>query len=170
MQPNQQINKLYLNHKKWIQFAKTFLSAGNKFEAEDIVQEAYLKILNDLNKNKNKIISNSYMYNVIKSIAFDDSKRKTDPLKFAIKFPNGLADKKDVSYNDNLDNISNKVSNFVETFYWFDKLLFNLYRYEIRSIRKISKVTTIGHVQVFRTIKRCKQKIKSKFKNDYFKK
>jgi len=168
MLPNEQIKKLYLNHDRWVKFAQAFLSNGNKYEAEDIVQESYLKILKDLNKNENKIVGNSYMYNVIRSIAFDDAKRKTDPLKFAYKIDLNIKNNPDDSQN--LEDISKKVTDFVETFYWFDKLLFNLYRYEVRSIRKISKVTTIGHAQVFKTIKRCKQKIKRKFKNEYFKK
>jgi len=169
MSPNDQVSALYKNHQKWINFAQAFLSVANMMHAEDIVQEAYLRILKDLHKNPNKVIGKAYMYHTIKSISIDDGRKKTDPLKYSRGleyFPEITSE----GNNKKKEDISEKITAFVNTTYWFDKEIFQLYRYEIRSIRQISKATKIGHKQIFNSIKRTKQKINSALKKYYYEK
>lgn len=167
MNPNKQIERLHKKNKAWINYAKSLLSTANQMHADDIVQESYLKILNELHKDKNKIVNNGYMYNTIRSICFNDQKIKTDPLKFAKNVSQNMEDRKE-NNKINFEKVSEKVSNLVNTFYWFDKSVFSIYRYEIRSIRKISYETKIGHTQIFNSIKRTKQKLKEKLNSYYY--
>ena len=132
-----------------------------------------MKVLIELRKYPGKQINDTYFYNTIKNIVLDDKKRATDPLKFAEQITNQNCKKSDQLENseptkEQLENLIKDIDNYVETFYHFDKLLFNAYRYEFRSIRKLSKATKIGHVQVFQTVKRCKQRINDKLKFKYY--
>ena len=63
-------------------------------------------------------------------------------------------------------NIEKKIDEIVNSFYWFDRKLFNLYRKEFHTIRSLSKATKISHVVVQNTISKCKKKIKRKLKNE----
>ena len=60
--------------------------------------------------------------------------------------------------------MESRIDEIVNTFYWFDKKLFNLYRTKHKTIRSLSKATRISHVVVHRTIAKCKKKIKEKLK------
>ena len=65
--------------------------------------------------------------------------------------------------------IQQKVDDYVKTFYWFDQKLFDLYRYEFKMHKtKMSKKTKISYSTIYRTVKRCKVKIKDKLKGDYY--
>ena len=63
-------------------------------------------------------------------------------------------------------NIEKKIDEIVNSFYWFDRKLFNLYRKEFHTIRSLSKATKISHVVVHNTISKCKKKIKRKLKDE----
>jgi len=173
MTPEKQVEVLFKRHKQWIKFSHAYLSDGNMLHAEDVIQTAYMKVLIELRKYPGKQINDTYFYNTIKNIVLDDKKRATDPLKFAQQITNQNCKKSDQLENseptkEQLENLIKDIDNYVETFYHFDKLLFNAYRYEFRSIRKLSKATKIGHVQVFQTVKRCKQRINDKLKFKYY--
>lgn len=173
MTPEKQVEVLFNRHNQWIKFSHAYLSDGNMLHAEDVIQTAYMKVLIELRKYPGKQINDTYFYNTIKNIILDDKKRATDPLKFAQQITNQNSKKADQLENseptkEQLENLIKDIDNYVETFYHFDKLLFNAYRYEFRSIRKLSKATKIGHVQVFQTVKRCKQRINDKLKFKYY--
>ena len=166
MTPNEQISELYKRHKIWVGFAKKYLFNTNQIHAEDIVMECYIKILKYLHKHKGKKINDMYMLRTIRSMINDMVKLKSNPLKDASRITDYHEEKEEPKADPN--EILQEIDNLVETFYHFDKLLFNAYRYEFRSIRKLSKATKIGHVQVFQTVKRCKEKINDKLKYKYY--
>ena len=60
------------------------------------------------------------------------------------------------------EHIDDKIDKVLQEMYWFDRKLFNLYRKEFHSIRKLSKATKISHVTVHKTIAKCKQELKNK--------
>lgn len=171
MTPEKQVEVLFKRHLKWLNYSHSYLSEGNMMHAEDVIQTAYMKVLIELRKVPGKQINDAYFYNTIKNIILDDKKRATDPLKFCQEITN----KNQSRFLENtempkekIDEIIKEIDQYVETFYHFDKLLFNAYRYEFKSIRKLSKATKIGHVQVFQTVKRCKEKINDKLKFKYY--
>ena len=64
--------------------------------------------------------------------------------------------------NEPYIDIEKVVDEIVDSFYWFDRKLFNLYRKKFHSIRKLSAATNISHVVVWRTINNCIKEIKKK--------
>lgn len=168
MTPEQQIEQLFKKHKQWISFARSYLSDANMMHAEDVIQECYIKILRILRADPNKVIQDNYFFNTIKTMILDDKKRASDPLKHSQEIKEWHTPEKPEKARPDVSEILSEIDEVVETFYHFDKLLFNAYRYEFRSIRKLSQATNIGHVQVFQTVKRCKEKINDKLKFKYY--
>ena len=67
------------------------------------------------------------------------------------------------------ESIYQQVDDYVNTFYWFDRKLFDLYRYEFKLHKtNMSKKTKISYSTIHRTVKRCKVKIKDKLKDQYY--
>lgn len=78
MTPNQQIEKIADSHTVWVKYVSKRLTSANLLHAEDVVQAAYLKTLNTLNQNKDKVINFSYFYQVLNSIMRTDGGRVND--------------------------------------------------------------------------------------------
>jgi predicted DNA-binding protein YlxM (UPF0122 family) len=51
-------------------------------------------------------------------------------------------------------------NDFIDTWEWYDKMLFMLWVESGVSMREIARRTNIGFMSVYNTIKNCKQKIK----------
>lgn len=95
-----------------------------------------------------------------KYIHFDDIKLSANEKKSLI----------DESHKIEFDtkSIDEKVDDYVETFFWFDKKLFNLFRYDFKTHqRNMIKETKLSKSTIYRTVKRCKIKIKNQFKDEF---
>ena len=67
--------------------------------------------------------------------------------------------------------IEDKVDDYVNTFVWFDRTLFNLYRYEFKAhTSNMVDETKLSQSTIYRTVKRCKIKINRKLKKQYYEK
>jgi len=66
-------------------------------------------------------------------------------------------------------NIIQDIDNYVDTWYWYDKKLFNLYFNKGMSMRKIAKETKISLKSVFNSLTKAKQRIREEFGADYYK-
>mgnify|MGYP000361841169 FL=1 len=65
--------------------------------------------------------------------------------------------------------IEQKIDDYVDSFYWFDKRVFNLYRYEFKNhTNNMSQATKLSVSTIYRTVKRCKVKINDKLKDHYY--
>ena len=152
---------------------------------EDVTHDMFLKIYSELEKIENRpdqilkfidrIINGqlSYIYITAKNmyinflrrekkyVAFDYQKLSKREKEKLIEMPE--------KYQELNDNIQQKVNDYVKTFYWFDQKLFDLYRYEFKMHKtEMSKKTNISYSTIYRTVKRCKVKIKDKLKGDYY--
>ena len=166
MTPNKKVELLALRHKLWVHYCKNRLGENNLY-AEDVVQTAYLNILILLHKKPNLYVTNSYMYAVLRNIMSAQYK-ELDPLNKAVPIRGDVAEEEYIKPKPKYAELKPDIDKIVENFYVFDKRLFNAYRYEFTSIRKLSKVTKIGQRQVFQTVKKCKEKINRELKSKYY--
>lgn len=172
MTKNQVINDIARFHLQWIGFViKNSLNLTQKRNAEDYVQDAYIKILKHSSFDPVKFyeangkINKKYFFRTIKSILIDDHKKKgikTIALNEKLNIPEV------VEVKENLEVVFNKIEKTIDNMYWYDKKMLNLYVYHIPSIRKISTATTISSKSVFKTLKRCKLTIKKEIANEYY--
>jgi DNA-directed RNA polymerase specialized sigma24 family protein len=152
-------------HNKWLANVNALINDEN-IEAEDIVQDMYLKIHSSKDEIINKAIVDSkphigYVNKILYTMYL--KAQKEESLKTELK-DNHTVEEKQPELNK--FNIEKKIDEIVNSFYWFDRKLFNLYRKEFHTIRSLSKATKISHVVVHNTISKCKKKIKRKLKNE----
>ena len=165
MDKNKVLSLLAEYHNKWLANVNALINDEN-IQAEDIVQDMYLKIHSSKDEIINKAIVDSkphigYVNKILYTMYL--KAQKEESLKTELK-DNHTVEEKQPEINK--FNIEKKIDEIVNSFYWFDRKLFNLYRKEFHTIRSLSKATKISHVVVHNTISKCKKKIKRKLKNE----
>jgi len=166
MSDDEILNRLYRKHTSWVLMAERMMPLYYSMTAEDVVQEVYLKIFQELGSKKLKsttiIIDGQPNYAIvylrIRNIIADmmRSEKSSTPLTTDIE------DKEVESAAEFYE----KIDGVVENFQWFHKKLFKLYSKEFRSIRKLSNATKISYKTVFKTVKECKEEIRKQIKNE----
>ena len=166
------LKQLSHNHKNFVLYVKkNAMTLQQKKYPEDVVQEAYFRVATILSQGQElKFESYSllerYFFKTIKSILINESKKKSiQELPIKQDFPVTPEEIDVVEYSE----LVKKIDEVVETFYWYDKKMFNLYRYQIPSIRKIASETKISRPSVTQTIDNCKMKIQKKLATEYYK-
>ena len=165
MDKNKVLSLLAEYHNKWLANVNALINDEN-IQAEDIVQDMYLKIHSSKDEIINKAIVDSkphigYVNKILYTMYL--KAQKEESLKTELK-DNHTVEEKQPEINK--FNIEKKIDEIVNSFYWFDRKLFNLYRKEFHTIRSLSKATKISHVVVHNTISKCKKKIKRKLKDE----
>jgi len=166
---NNDVLLILSNHQKeWEIITEKLLFSTSKLKAGDIVQDMYIKVFDDLTKDKIKpdeiIRDNKPHFGIVKNILKRtiQVKSKLEKRHLSIDQLHKEIEHKDI---DEIDvNIEDKVDAVLNEMYWFDRKLFNLYRKEFHSIRSLSKATKISHVTVYKTIAKCKKLIARKVK------
>tara|TARA_R100000231_G_scaffold77218_1_gene59835 strand:+ start:29 stop:553 length:525 start_codon:yes stop_codon:yes gene_type:complete len=147
----------------WLKMAKT-ITKSSKENYKDFLHDFYLIIFNKIQAKKiliedithNGSVNKAFIYKMMRNIYLDQLKKEKE------KFINYNLENLLIAENKKYIDIEKKIDEIVNGFYWFDKKLFNLYRREFKSIRKLSKATKISHVVVWRTINNCIKIIKKK--------
>lgn len=175
------LNKVAKHHNEWVKIAKTL---GAKDFAEDIVQESYLKIHQYSSEEKmfkDGVISKGYMYFVIRSVflSYINSKNKVHKIQIEefykdrdiVEIPE--RDMEKFTSNDEIEReeafgrLCDKMDEELDSWYWYDKNIYELYRDTEFSIRGLAAETKISSVNIFHTLKKGKNKMRDKFSEDY---
>lgn len=140
------MNHIYSKHKHWIRVVEKF---GEYRYAEDIVQEAYIKVYD-------KTINEAYFYFTLRSMTMDLHRKRVEilPITKEIEYKISLVEEID------LIDLTQPYNDFIDTWEWYDKMLFRLWVDSGVSMREIARRTNIGFMSVYNTIKNCKEKIK----------
>ena len=147
-------------------------SYGERVYAEDIVQEMYLRLHKYGEESKillpNGEVNKPYIFwtlrNIFKTLCMERQKHKKVDLD-EIKH-----------IGVNYDYITPVEAEYIlqarfeqemETWHWYDQMLFKYYSKFKWSYRKASEETNIGYVSIFRTIKHCKERLRENCAEDY---
>jgi RNA polymerase sigma factor (sigma-70 family) len=155
-------------HKEWVKLVKSF---GEDFFAEDIVQEAYLR-LHKYCKPENVIqdgkVNKGFMYFVLRNIFLQFIKTEKKGEMVSLEKLALLKDEtENLAREEAYGRLLVLMNQEVEKWHWYDRQLFVIYKDTDLSIRDIAKETTISSSSIFNTIKNCKRKIKSVLEEDY---
>ena len=145
----QDITILTDKHKHWVKIVEGF---GEKNYAQDVVQEAYIKVL-----KMNKDINYAYFYYTLRSLTMDLHSKKVTKVEITRDIEYSL--REDES-NDIAEELAQPYLEFIDTWHWYDKMLFMLWVNNKISMRKIARETKINFTSVYNTIKKCKQRLK----------
>jgi DNA-directed RNA polymerase specialized sigma24 family protein len=154
------------HQKKWEAMANKLLYQNTELNPIDIVQDMYIKVFDDLTNNElqieNLIVNNKPHFGIVKTILKRIIQVKSKNKNKKVSLNN--SHKQIADSQEQQEDIEKKIDEVLNTMYWFDRKLFNLYRKEFHSIRKLSKATKISHATVHKTIAKCKQELKNKIK------
>ncbi len=146
--------------------ANKLLYQNTELNPIDIVQDMYIKVFDDLTNNElqieNLIVNNKPHFGIVKTILKRIIQVKSKNKNKKVRLTN--SHKQIADSQEQQEDIEKKIDEVLNTMYWFDRKLFNLYRKEFHSIRKLSKATKISHATVHKTIAKCKQELKNKIK------
>lgn len=160
MKIDEALGALYRKHTTWLIMAERLTPVGYARTSEDIVQEVYLKIYQELRNNKLKVTTiivddqpnYAIVYIRMRNIVSDMMRAE----KQSVQLSGDIEDKQVESAAEFFESIDN----VIESFQWFHKKLFKLYSKEFRSLRKLSNATKISYKVVCKTVKECKEEIK----------
>ena len=158
------------DHKEWVRIVKAL---GEYDYAEDIVQESYIALSKYSSEEKiirNGSVNRGYMYFTLRSLTFQfyNKKKKINKVSLDNDIYNiEIPSKDNLEDKEAFEKVCNLIDKETESWHWYDKKLFNLYKDTDLSIRKIAAETHISWVSIFNTLKNCKQKIKDKHLEDY---
>ena len=163
------LKQITKNHKEHVAIAKK-LGAGSF--AEDIVQEMYIKISKYCSPERilqeNGTVNKYYIRCVLYNLVFDYRKQQNKHKKVNIEEVYNLGVEYDyVEETEAFTALIKKIDGEVETWHWYDQMLFNLYRESGKSIRKLSDETRISTSSIFQTLKYCKNEIRINVGEDY---
>ena len=141
------MDHIYSRHKHWVAMVKKF---GEVNYAEDVVQEAYIKV-------HGKDINEAYFYYTLRSLTMDLHSKKVIKVEITQDIEYSL--REDES-NDFAEERAQPYIEFINTWHWYDKMLFMTYVNNKISMRKLSRETGIAFMSVYYTIKKCKLRLK----------
>jgi DNA-directed RNA polymerase specialized sigma subunit len=72
-----------------------------------------------------------------------------------------------ISKDEGRHKLECKLKKEIDSWHWYDQMMFNYYRDNEWSMREASKNTGIGTASVFRTIKYCKERLRENCAEDY---
>ena len=165
-------------HKDWIKAAKAY--GANDF-AEDIVQDTYIKLHKYANADKvinNGHVNKGYVFFTLKTVIADYHKRKplfadepeTTTPECLLNIEKEIAwHKFCIMIDDYITERVNETGEEGEFKGWSlgDKIVFNTYRFNKTSMRKIAQEKDVSWVSIFHQLKGLKTDIKDNFLEDY---
>ena len=160
---NKILSLLSKHNDLWLRYAEK-ITQGHPLEAKDLLQEFYLKIHDKVVTEKvmykhlinNDNVSKSFIYRILTNMFIDITRKK-----------NNIVNDYELSENipDEIDDSVDRgqiVDDIIKDWYWFDRKLFDLYRFELNSMDKLSKATKISRTVCWKTINKCIKEIKKK--------
>jgi RNA polymerase sigma factor (sigma-70 family) len=161
------LNKVAKHHKEWVKIVNSF---GEYFFAEDIVQETYIMLMKWSSEEKlfkDGNISKGYMYFALKNTFLQHINKKNKISFIPLEDCFNLAEENNTEENEAYNDLLNNVDLECDSWHWYDKQLFELYKNTNKSLRQISAETNISVTSIFNTVKTCKKRIKNNIGEDY---
>ena len=155
-------------HNEWLTIVKSF---GEKNEHEDIVQEMYLK-LNKYTKleniKQNGKLNKSYVWLTLRNLYYNKQNQSNKVYYIDIEDCRPIsAEDYNKLHFESQSKISERIQQEIDSWHYADKILFEIYLKEKKSMRQLAKEIDISLTTVFWTIKRCKQRLFESVGEDY---
>ena len=155
------------HHRYFISVVKGF---GEDKYAEDIVQEMYLRIYKYTNPEKiikDGEVNQGFIWFVLRNIYVDYCKQKGKIEKVVMNDAIDIKDEPTIEADKAKNNIELKIYLEIDSWHWYDTMLFKLYKENNHSMRQLSALTKISVTSIFHTIKHCKQRLIDNVGEDY---
>jgi hypothetical protein len=175
---SRELEILAKNHKKWVEMVQGM--GCNSSEAEDVVQDSYIKIHKYISKGtdisyNNEDVNTWYFYLTLRSVYLGSKEKKSvknysDEFNYDLIYDAIESQYEDLSFIDNIhsfDSLIEKIFKEVNTWDFYHKNMFIAYFTTDSSLRQISSKTSIGTNSIYNSTRKYKDIIKNKFQEDY---
>jgi RNA polymerase sigma factor (sigma-70 family) len=166
------------HHQQWITIVKTF--GAGEF-SEDIVQDVYIRLAERSSKEKvlpKGKLNSGYVFFALRNtyidwyrkqrgctdknrfnfVHFEDYEKANNLYIMWLKDENNF---ENVKIKENKHAIIlDKINEEINTWHWYDQMLFKEYVTTGKSIITLAKESNISRSSIFQTLKNCKQRIK----------
>ena len=156
----------YNYHKEWIRVVISF--GCNPSQAEDVVQELYIQLSQDLNKNIDFTfkddVNKYYCYKVLRGIFLTLHKKKKKVKKVYLEEmesepkQNTLLPIDEVKFAKK----QNQVDNVLNDLFWYDRKVYKIVA-SGKSIASLSRDTGISYYSLYNTYTKTKKRVKNSF-------
>ena len=161
------LNELAKHHNEWIKIVRSF---GESNFHEDIVQEMYLRANKYVKADKvfqDGKLNKSFFWFMLRNIHVDICKQRTKVEKTTIDGMVIISELSEVEKHEAYKRLLAKMDAEIDTWHWYDKMLFIHYRDSGKSLRKLANDTGISLRSIFHTISTCKHKLNKAVSEDY---
>lgn len=160
------LTKIAQHHNEWIAIVRKF---GAMDLSEDIVQETYLKIirLDYADRFVNEEVNKGYMWLMLHSVWIDYLRSNQNKFISIDDLHNLAYDEINQQEQIATSNIEQMIEDEIESWHWYDSMLFRLYKDSELSMRDISDKTNISLTSIFHTLKKCKERLKESVGESY---
>ena len=166
MRINDVLNILYKHQEECILIAYNLMYDKEEFNVEDIIQEMYLSIAQQIKKNQLQIeeiiVNDKPHFGIVKKTIEQIIQLEANIKNKYAKDENFEIANIKSNRSESIKYLEEDINNLINEFYWFDRKLFKLYIKRFNSVRSLAKETKLGHVTVFEVINKCKKKIKKR--------
>ena len=183
---------LSLKHTEFLRMVKLFPENETNNNAEDIVQDAYIELselgtkkhkegdkrINQKYKDKptcDRVLTESgevnmvYMWITLKRVSMNALKKRIKKSEYIIRLGEGFekSGEEEAENEQAFSLLMNKVEDEMNEWHWYDKLLFETYVKDSRSMRGLSSDTHISLTSIFTTLRNCKNRIRENVGEDF---
>ena len=133
--------------------------------ANEVVQEMYVRICKYVDDPKRILYKDSnevngyYVYLTLRNIYLTEVQRSNKMVNFNSNIDIRL-EEADLEERRAFDKLVDWIDAEVKQWYWYDRKIWEIHFDHSKSMRSISKDTTISLSSIFNTIKKCKNKIR----------
>jgi DNA-directed RNA polymerase specialized sigma24 family protein len=149
--------------------AKSFKCSDDT--ANEVVQEMYIRLSKYVDEPERIMfneheINTYYVYVTMRNIYLTSLQRKNRTVQYIEIKDNRDYEEADIEREKALQKVVDNIKKRVDTWYWYDKKLWEIHFERQMSMRAIASATTISLSSIFNTLKSNKNKIREEFGED----
>lgn len=158
------VEKAFKKHNDWINVLKSF--GCNEVVAEDICQEMYIQLQQDVEKGLNITFDDDvnyyYIYKILRGMYLNLHKVESRIKKIPLDYVDQSKMTEIVGVNEQeYQMMQDKLNNELSEMYWYDKKVFTIVATGT-SISKLSRESKISYYSLYNTYRNVKQYLKDK--------
>jgi DNA-directed RNA polymerase specialized sigma24 family protein len=155
------------NHNEWLLMANKM---GIGEMSEDMVQETYLRIIRlnyvDGIVKDDGSLNKFYMWLTIRAVHVDYLRANSQNFVSLDEVKESY-EETDLEKHEALNTLDHKIHLEMESWSWYDSMLFKVYKEGNASMRNIANDSGISLTSIYNTLKNCKQRLRESVGEDY---
>lgn len=150
------LNELINNHKE-LALSIAFKHLKNKEDAEDVVQNSFIIVLNSIKKFRNEAKFSTWLYSIIYHECLRELKKRNQTTEYVPQFFELENEDDDIIENISIENLTNSLKPTEYT-------IISLFYLKEKSINEITKITSLSKSNIKTILHRARKKMKENFK------